>query len=839
MWRLGWAAWAVVVVAASVLPSHLFGGPGTAQAQWVGQPDVARRFLPRPLAGPSGALALEMNPAALAFVDGYALTLMHARDSGAQVESLYGVRALPLGLSLAAGADWRRAPGADSGRVSLGGAYAPRADLSIGLAFRYTESPGERAGGLDVGLAYQPIARIGVSVVLRDLLGPLGFTRGNGPVPATAIGAVQLRPFENDALFAEAAVAVNTRGDVGLRGMLGARVPSIGRAQVVLEADDIGGEGDLRVLGSLAFDWGQVSVEGGLLRDGQGDFGEFVAAHYQRAAERGLPEPRYVVDMRLQGGLGPRRLLRVLARLESAARDRSVRGVLLRVGSTGMGLAVAQELRQGIALLEAAGKGTVCLLEAPSGAELYACAGATYIAQDPAGTVRLLGPSTTSLYYGEALRRLGVRTDFVRVGQYKSMVEVYGSDHASEPVRRARGAMMDDAYARLVADMSEDRDVPSETVRGWIDQALFDASSAEEAGLTDGLVDAFEVGPVLQEHLGTARRRERATAEANRSFARGPRVALVVMDGSLVDGDNVDYPIVETHQTGGRTLVRTLEAVRADPSIDAVVLRIDSPGGSALAADQVWRAVRRLREVKPVVASMGAMATSAAYYAASACDVIYADPTTITGSIGVLFGKVDFAPLAEHLGVGIEQEGRGAHAGAESLFRPFSEEEREGIQAQIEHFYQLFLSRVAEGRGMTVEAVHAVAQGRIWTGDAAQRLGLVDSLGGLLSAVHEARRRGGLDADAPMVVAPHRPSSLLEYVVGRNLAGALASESGALGPTHHEQAEVPAIRTTGAGGAFSLSPALRFALDAAAAWAAADGAPMAILPPDLGAVVPR
>jgi len=279
----------------------------------------------------------------------------------------------------------------------------------------------------------------------------------------------------------------------------------------------------------------------------------------------------------------------------------------------------------------------------------------------------------------------------------------------------------------------------------------------------------------------------------------------VVIDGDIVDGDNVDIPLLEVHRTGSRTLNRTIEAMAADPTIRAIVVRIDSPGGSALASDQIWRAIRRAAQRKPVVASLGAVAASGGYYAATACPEIYADPTTVTGSIGIFFGKGDFSPLAERLGVHVEPLARGRRAGADSLWRPFTADERAVLADKIRLWYRLFLRRVAEGRSMDVEAVHAIAQGRIWSGDAAHRLGLVDHLGGFAAAMARARQLGGLPADSAVAMAPGRPSTLLDYLLGTTTASAETASA-------------------------SLAPALREAGAMAVSLGAASEQPMALLP---------
>ncbi|MEM7608339.1 MAG: signal peptide peptidase SppA [Myxococcota bacterium] len=790
----------------------LWVSPGRAQWRRASGGTVA----PVPIAGGAGALGLDVNPAALARVSGWEAALVYAGAEGHGL-GLYGVRDLPFGLSVAGALDWRLRDGEDDGRVSVGGAWARSSQFAFGAALRYADGAVGRRGALDVGTLFSPHSRLSFSVVVHDLLGPLGLSRGAGAVPATLVGAAQLRPFETDALVAEVAAAVDTDGDVGLRGFVGVAVPRFGQLQIAVDASDVGGgSSEVRVFGNVVAHWGRTSAGGGAMGrlDGNGDdrLGALAYGAVRSHERDGLPLRGYVDDVEVRGGLGSRGLLALLARLDRDRYEPDVAGVLLRLRGSSIGHGAAQEIREAIASLRAAGRPVLCQLAAPSGPEIYACAAANETLLDPAGTAAFIGTSTTVLHYGEALRRLGVRTDFVRVGQYKGAVEVYGRGSSTAPVRIARRALLDDVYARLADDLADDWSITRAEVRHRFDEGPYAAEQAATAGIVDGLADEYALGADLRRVFGTSNRRRRPLDYVPTTLGRPSRVAVLTLDGSLVNGDNVDYPIVEIHQTGARTFIQHLEAARRDRSIRAVLLRIDSPGGSALAADQIWRAVRRVREVKPVVASLGPLATSAAYYVASAADVIYAEPSTVTGSIGVLFGKVDFAPLAETLGVGIEQEARGAHAGAESLYRAFTDEERALLQEQIEIYYALFLERVAEGRGMEPGAVHDVAQGRIWSGDAALGLGLVDRLGGFVVAMEETRRRGGLGHDAPFTVTPFRPASLLDYVAP-GLSGALGEGSS------------PASLGMAVG-------ARRIALDLGAALARSEGAPLAIVAPD-------
>ncbi|MBC7171918.1 MAG: signal peptide peptidase SppA [Polyangiaceae bacterium] len=333
------------------------------------------------------------------------------------------------------------------------------------------------------------------------------------------------------------------------------------------------------------------------------------------------------------------------------------------------------------------------------------------------------------------------------------------------PNRRQRNAYLDDIYARLLQDLGRSLSITAEQAERLIDEGPYTASQAVETPLVAATADEADLDDALAEIVdGRVRRRQNLRNSGPRSWGTGRRVGVVVVDGAIVDGENVDIPFVGIHQSGGKSVVEAIDRLARDRSVKAIVVRIDTGGGSSLASDQIWRAIRRARAKKPVIASLGEVAASGGYYIASACDEIFADPSTMTGSIGIFFGKVDFAILADRIGVHPEQLGRGAHAGAASLFRPFTDEEREMLQRQIQVVYEMFLSRVAEGRGMTTEAVDAVGRGRIWSADSAIERGLVDRRGGFIAALSRARERGRVPSHEEIEYLPARPESLLEYV---------------------------------------------------------------------------
>lgn len=249
-------------------------------------------------------------------------------------------------------------------------------------------------------------------------------------------------------------------------------------------------------------------------------------------------------------------------------------------------------------------------------------------------------------------------------------------------------------------------------------------------------------------------------------FGPARRLALVYLDGDMIDGRSRHFPLLGIHTAGSYTVAESLKKVREDPSVSAVVLRIESGGGSAMAADVIWREVELTAKKKPVVVSMGSAAASGGYYVAAAGSFVYANPLSITGSIGIFYGKVDVAGLLRKVGINAETMRTGPHADAQSPYRPFTEEERKILGSKIEQFYGLFLKRVADGRDLTRAEVDAVGRGRVWTGRQAKDRKLVDALGGLRQALAKARVMGGLPDDAPLLELPVQKTSLLGKLAG-------------------------------------------------------------------------
>src|SRR6185503_4406861 len=255
-----------------------------------------------------------------------------------------------------------------------------------------------------------------------------------------------------------------------------------------------------------------------------------------------------------------------------------------------------------------------------------------------------------------------------------------------------------------------------------------------------------EIEKVVRETVGrhVSLREEPRPKEAPLRFGSQKSIALVYVEGDMVDGKSRDIPLIDTRLVGSYTIAKALKTARDDARIGAVVMRIESPGGSSLAADVIWREVVLTAKVKPVIVSMGTSAASGGYYIASAGSVIYANPLTITGSIGIFYGKADVSELFTKIGINTETYKTSPRADGESMYRPYTEDEMAELQKKVRQLYDVFLDRVAQGRKMSREAVDAVGQGRVWTGRQAFDRKLVDHVGGIREALDEARRQARL-----------------------------------------------------------------------------------------------
>ncbi len=442
----------------------------------------------------------------------------------------------------------------------------------------------------------------------------------------------------------------------------------------------------------------------------------------------------------------------LLFAVRNAADDRSVSGLVLHVDGLDWGWARVYEMCEAVRVFRASGKPVFASLNGGGEKEYLLAAAAGTLAMPPVSTLQLDGLSASAMFMQGAYAKLGIKPNFAHVGRFKSAVEQYTRDSLSPDARAAMESLLDDEFSLLVDSLSSARGLPRDSVRKLIDDGPYTAREAHQRGLLDTLLAQADVDSLASHAGGTRHPTASFTRYAGEGGSgNGEHIALVVAEGEIVDGKSREGPF-GGRSVGDRTLVEALQDIRDRHNIKAVVLRIDSPGGSGDASDAVWQELRRLRRDKPVIVSMGDVAASGGYYLACAGDAIVAGPATITGSIGVFGGKLNVLGLYRKLGLNIETVSRGKHAEMLSPFRDFDDEELARYQASLDQFYRVFVGRVAEGRKMDPALVDSVGQGRVWSGLAAKQHGLVDKFGGLFEAFELARSRAHIGADADIVV---------------------------------------------------------------------------------------
>jgi protease-4 len=459
----------------------------------------------------------------------------------------------------------------------------------------------------------------------------------------------------------------------------------------------------------------------------------------------------------------------LLSRFAMAHRDDRLGTVVVVVRPLDIGWGKAGEIRDAITRLREAGRHTVAYLEIASfsaSREYYIASAADEIYMIPGGTVPVVGLAAEYVFLGGLWEKLGITFEVGKAGRYKSAVESYAGKGMSEASAEMANSLLDDTHEAFVAGIAEGRGLEREQVLEIIEKGPMVASELEALGLVDGsrhldtLLDEIGGEVVLQSRYASV-------DPSEVGFDPVARVALVYGTGNVVHGRGSRSPSggqVFASKTASKAILEAAE----DESIDAIILRIDSPGGSALAAEEIWRALQKAREEgKPIIASFSDLAASGGYYVAVGADAIVSAPGTLTGSIGVFALRPVLGGALERLGVNTQSLKRGRYSDFLLAGEPLSEPTRLRLQAIVLDTYQLFLERVASGRDLTTADVDRVAQGRVWTGRQAWEKGLVDELGGLHTAVKRVRRHLELDEDADVALVP--------FPAPRTLAQELAS----------------------------------------------------------------
>jgi protease IV len=490
----------------------------------------------------------------------------------------------------------------------------------------------------------------------------------------------------------------------------------------------------------------------------------------------GLAEgPREAGWQRLVFG-GKPNLRDILDAVERAETDPRVKGILARLGTDDIGLAQAQELRDAIAAFRAHGKFAIAFADSfgefGAGTRPYYFAAAfDQIWLQPMGSLGLTGLYAETLFLKGTLDKLGIAPEFDHKGQFKTAANILTETQMTPPQREEVEDLLRSLSAQVVGGIAQDRRLSSDAVEGAIDRAPLLPEEALQAKLVDRI--GYRDDAIAAAHKrapgGEIVSLSAYLDGAGRPYSKGERIALIYGSGLIVRGGSSASPLSQSDEMAANEITRAFRAAVRDPKVRAILFRIDSPGGSVVASESIWHDVVFARERgKPVIVSMGNVAGSGGYFVAAPANKIVAEPATLTGSIGVLAGKLVVTDLLKKIGVTTDAAQFGANAAMFSAASGFSPLARVRLQAFLDATYRGFKEHVAAGRHMTPEAVETVAQGRVWSGDEAKKNGLVDALGGYRAALLLAKQAAGIPAGTPvqLTVFP-RQQGIAQYLYER------------------------------------------------------------------------
>ena len=668
---------------------------------------------------------------------------------------------LALGLSYSRLWSARNLAADDLNQVDLAIGYRPHRVVAVGLVARAINMPrahGDATIVPSLPAVIQPF-ELDPELALRPIRGARALE--------LAVGAriVPVQPLL-DPRFALPVISPRVRVEAGGRGV-----------RVFAEGERYGGAAmvgsgvGLRFMTGVEFDLANVglAVAPSFGSGGGGAAGlQGVAGKLRVSAERYASladQTGEALRVDVGGYAGDRGMFRLVELIDRLGEQRGAL-LLLEVEALRLGYAQIEELREALLRLRARGGRVAVYLRGGGIKEYFLASAAERIFSHPNSRLSIVGLRVEVFFFADLLAKLGARAEFVRVAEYKSRPEQFELRSSSEPSAAQRQLLLTDTWNHLVRLIARGRGKTEKQVADWVDAA----PHAPEGALGSGLVDELAYVDELEARLGSwlGRRvklkppgKRPAHAEA---YGPGPQVAVLHIEGTMSDGVSLEIPIVGSKLAGSETLVKQIDALREDRRVKAVVVRIDSPGGSVAAADAMTRALERTAKVKPVVISMGNVAASGGYYVATAGQYIFSDALTRTGSIGIFRPKVDLSGTLKLFGVGIDELSVGAKAGLYSWWKPYTPEEREAAQRGIEAQYQIFVQRVARARAMAPAEVDRVARGRIWSGVRAQEIGLVDAYGGLREAVLHARALAKLGPTDGELRHYPRPPNLVEQI---------------------------------------------------------------------------
>ncbi len=717
------------------------------------------------------ATALSLNPAGLGYLGGSQLFYLHERNLSRDGVG-DGVFLAPRFLGLGAGAtmEWVRGRAEpDYRKTSLGLSLGSRT-LQLGGAWHdFSSDDGgiDDLSSFDLGLTARPARALSLAAVVRDVNAP---EEGGVELKRKYNLGLGVRPLDErytlgvDWLFQEGAFrsgqatyTLNAEVIPGLR--LGAGV-SHGFTQGVPLALQVAATVDTSRVG--------LTYAAGGSEDG---LDHVVAVRLSSESYRALRPPGGVVTMldlndMLSGGTSPLLavlgvsgtdpFLRLSRWLDLASKDERLTGVVLKMeGLPGADWAKAEELRQAVLRLRASGKRVMSVLLSADDRAYFVASAADRVYAVPEAILPINGLTAHLQTVGGTMQKLGVHWDVARVGPYKTATDQFAAERPTEAWKESVNAYLDTQVAWYERAVVEARKHPPERLRELWATGLATAKQMHELGFLDGVILPSELDAKVKELVPGGRFSTTYAPRDEREgrWGRQRRIAVVPVLGIISGGRSREDPLGFSQIAGAETVIRALERAEADPSVVAIVVRVDSGGGDVLASHLMYQAVMEAAKHKPVIASMGDLAASGGYYAAMAAHEVLALPPTVTGSIGVYYAKPAFQGLlGDKLGIAQDSLPRAPLADMFDLWRPWTPEEQTAAQAWVDASYDIFITEVAARRKLDKAKVDAVARGRVWSGQDALARGLVDRMGGLQDAVDAARARAGVPPDEDLDV---------------------------------------------------------------------------------------
>jgi protease-4 len=704
---------------------------------------------------------------------------------------------------LATGIIYRNGPDLSSWTTLSTGLGLPidrNLSLGVHLGWQLPEGSENNFVSWDLGMSWRPLPWLGVSSVARNV----GIKDSSVLDLRTEYGGgLGLRPWEDRIFFGVDALWAETGDGFSepmprIQGSL--RLQLVDWIQVRVSGDTEGG-----VAAGLQFFKGEAGLGAhGALSSSDATPEALVYASSYPSERSKLSGDDDVIAFDLDssypyqassGFFGARSetYFHLLERMRSAVAEPDTPAIFLRLDSPSFSMAQIMEIQELIREAQAQGKMVVAYIDGSGSNATYMLASAAdKVFMHPAGTLNFVGLSIERFFFRETFDMFGVEPQFARRSEYKSGPEQYTESGSSAPNKEQMEALLDDLSHALLSSVAEGRSKELAEVRELVDEGPFVAREALEAGLVDGLIYPEELDSLdmlvaeglpddydIEDDYGAR--------DDTPGWKGRKAIAVVYVVGAIMPGSSQAPPLFGgSVQAGSDTIVRQLEQARKDDDVEAVIIRVDSPGGSAFASDEIWYAIERLKkEGKPVVVSMGSVAASGGYYVSAGADAIFALPTTVTGSIGVYSGKFSASNLFGSLGIRTETYARGRKAAMWTTSRPWDDVELAAVQSGIDEVYRQFKEKVIEGRSMEPEAVEQVARGRVWSGSDAQHLGLVDEMGGFYDAIEKAKELAELadERQVTLVTYSNIPGSdgslrqtLLQFSLSRAVLPSLPPE---------------------------------------------------------------